>query len=161
VLRDLHKQLRGDGVEKTYIALAEGSWPRHLRLVTAALHRNQLQSGERMVRVATEGKPSETRFRVVERFNGATLIAAQPLTGRTHQIRVHAQHAGHALLGDSKYGAERGELLARELGLKRLFLHAQSLRFQYGDRQLQVSAPLADDLEQCLAALRRRQICGT
>jgi len=154
VLRDLHAQLRGDGVDKRYVALAEGAWPRYCRLVSAALHRNVLQSGERMVRVSQEGKASQTRFVVRERLSGSTLIEAQPLTGRTHQIRVHAQHAGHPLLGDAKYGSDGGIALARAIGLKRLFLHAESLTFRYGGKSIRIEAPLAIELQAALERLR-------
>ena len=156
VLRELHRQLRGDGVDKRYLALVPGRWPRGLRQVEAPLEKNHLQSGERMVRVSREGKPSLTRFAVVETFAEATLVEAQPVTGRTHQIRVHARHAGFPLLGDEKYQDERGEALARSLGLRRLFLHAASLRFSLPEvGRIALQAPLDDDLEQILEKLHK------
>lgn len=155
MLRELHRQLREDKVDKRYLALVVGKWPRNLSRVEAPLDKNVLQSGERMVRVAKEGKPSVTEFSVVERFAEATLVEARPITGRTHQIRVHAQHAGFPLLGDSKYSSDRGEALASRLGLKRLFLHARALRIRLPDTGwLELEAPLGDELESILEKLR-------
>ncbi len=154
-LRELHRQLREDKVDKRYLALVAGKWPRTLKRVEAPLQKNVLQSGERMVRVAREGKPSVTEFAVVERFAGATLVEAKPITGRTHQIRVHAQHAGFPLLGDNKYSSEKGEEMCRQIGLKRLFLHAWSLRFALPEEgRIALQAPLDHSLETILKNLR-------
>ena len=108
-----------------------------------------------MVRVAREGKRSVTQFTVVERFDGATLVEAKPVTGRTHQIRVHARHAGFPLLGDDKYSDERSAALTRALGLQRLFLHARSLRLLLPESGLlALEAALDPDLENILTKLR-------
>lgn len=156
VLKELHRQLREDKIDKRYLALVPGKWPRALKRVEAPLQKNVLQSGERMVRVARDGKPSITEFTVVERFVGATLVEAKPVTGRTHQIRVHALHAGFPLLGDTKYGSDRGEALCQQLGLKRLFLHAFRLRLKLPDvGRLELEAGLDDELENALNKLRK------
>lgn len=129
MLRHLHAALRGDGVDKRYMALVRGSWPTAKKQVNAPLLKNTLRSGERMVEVNDEGKQALTLFKVLRRFGEfATLIEASPVTGRTHQIRVHALHAGHSIAGDSKYGDEDFTREVRELGGKRLFLHAYALR---------------------------------
>jgi 23S rRNA pseudouridine955/2504/2580 synthase len=156
VLKALHAKLRGDGVEKVYLALVAGRWPRGLSEVDAPLEKQARASGERVVRVSAAGRRSVTRFRVVERFRDATLVEARPLTGRTHQIRVHALHAGHPLVGDVKYQGERERALAEAGGLDRLFLHAWRLRFTLGDppRAYDLEAPLDEDLEQLLEKLR-------
>ena len=155
MLREIHRLLREDKVDKRYLALVAGKWPRSLKRVEAPLQKNVLQSGERMVRVAKEGKRSITEFAVVERFERATLVEAKPITGRTHQIRVHAQHAGFPLLGDSKYSNERGEALCGQLGLKRLFLHAWQLRLRLPDvGRLELRAELDENLEEILIKLR-------
>ena len=154
MLRELHRQLREDKIDKRYLALVAGSWPGSLRVVEAPLEKNVLQSGERMVRVAREGKRSVTEFAVVERLRGATLLEAKPITGRTHQIRVHARHAGFPLLGDDKYSDEASAALCRSLGLQRLFLHARALRIELPEGVLQLEAPLDRDLENILDILR-------
>lgn len=134
MLRHLHEALRGDGVDKRYMALVRGSWPTSKKKVSAPLLKNNLRSGERMVEVNPEGKEALTEFRVLRRFGEfATLVEASPITGRTHQIRVHAKHAGHCIAGDSKYGEDEFTREVRELGGKRLFLHAYALKIQLPD----------------------------
>ena len=155
ILRELHRQLREKHVDKRYLALVAGTWPRNLKLVEAPLEKNVLQSGERMVRVSRDGRRSSTEFSIVEKFDGATLVEARPITGRTHQIRVHAQHAGFPLAGDEKYSNERSQGFARMLGLKRLFLHAAMLRFVLPEAgSLALRAPLDPNLENILNKLR-------
>lgn len=159
ILRELHRQLREKHIEKRYLALAIGKWPGSCRCVEAPLEKQVLVSGERMVKVSGSGKSAETGFAVMERFATATLLEARPVTGRTHQIRVHALHAGHPLLGDDKYGGDSADQLAAELGLKRLFLHAAGLRFSLpGQGDLRLQAPLDHDLEIILEKLRKTLI---
>jgi len=146
MLRHLHAALRGDDetdrVTKRYIALVRGRWPGSTRRVHAPLLKNNLRSGERMVEVNPEGKESLTEFSVLRRFGDfATLVEARPITGRTHQIRVHAKHAGHPIAGDPKYGDDEFSQKIRALGGKRLFLHAASLTTDLPDgTRLEVSA---------------------
>lgn len=148
VLRELHDLLRNNGIDKRYLALVAGKWPSHLARVQAKLGKSALSSGERMVRVDASGKPSITDFRVVERLAGATLIEAKPITGRTHQIRVHAQHAGHPILGDVKYSDDGQLAIAKEAGLRRLFLHAHALRFELAGKTIEVRAELDEELSE-------------
>ena len=158
-LRSLHEQLREKGMQKDYLALVRGQWPSHVKVVQAPLLKNILQSGERVVRVSSEGKPSETRFKVEERYAQATLVKASPVTGRTHQIRVHTLHAGHPIAFDDRYGEREFDKLLAPTGLRRLFLHAAALSFTHphsGDR-MRMEAPRDDELKQCLAALRKQQ----
>ena len=155
MLRYLHEQLRIGTIDKRYLALVVGRWPNRRHVVNAPLVKNILQSGERMVHVAEAGKRSVTEFSVVERYQGATLLEAKPITGRTHQIRVHAKHAGHPLLGDDKYGDKEADAQFKAFGLKRLFLHAVRLHIPMPDDtpDVQVEAPLAADLKMLLDAL--------
>jgi len=155
ILREMHRQLREKHVDKRYLALVAGSWPKNCRVVDAPLEKNVLQSGERMVRVSREGKRAVTEFSIVERLRGATLIEARPITGRTHQIRVHAKHAGFPLLGDDKYSDDRTAAFCQQIGLKRLFLHARSLSFSLPDvGRLELRAELEPKLESILDKLR-------
>ena len=155
MLRHLHEALRGDGVDKRYLALVRGSWPAVKKQVRAPLMKSNLRSGERMVEVNVEGKDALTLFRVVRRFGEfATLVEASPVTGRTHQIRVHARHAGHAIAGDSKYGDDDFTRELRELGGKRLFLHAHALRVPLPEGgELKLEAPVDDMWVQTLERL--------
>ena len=125
-LRALHEQLRGGAVGKRYTALLVGQLPGRRQRVDAALDRYE-RGGERLVRVSADGKPATTVFHVRERFPAATLVDVELLSGRTHQIRVHAQHLGHPVAGDPKYGDPDADAALRALGLKRLFLHAARL----------------------------------
>jgi len=139
-------------IDKRYMALVKGRWPNRGKVVDAPLQKNELQSGERVVRVSLDGKASKTEFEVVQRFEESTLIEARPITGRTHQIRVHALHKGHPLVGDEKYGDEDFNRQMKSAGSKRLFLHAASLSFPLpeGAGRLQVKAPLPSELQTVL-----------
>lgn len=158
MLRHLQSALRDKGkggVTKIYHSLVGGRWPAGLDKVDVPLMRFEV-NGERIVKVHPEGKPSLTLFRVLERYDGATLMEANLITGRTHQIRVHAQSTGHSLLGDEKYGNDAANRQWRERGVRRLFLHAAELRFYLPDANEPtcVKAPLPDDLSSVLDALK-------
>ncbi|MBR9912336.1 MAG: 23S rRNA pseudouridine(955/2504/2580) synthase RluC [Gammaproteobacteria bacterium] len=148
MLRHLHKELREGRVQKYYHALVAGRWPERCREVRAPLKKNELSSGERMVRVDSEGKESLTEFRVLQHYQGCSLVEAKPITGRTHQIRVHAQFQGHGLVGDSKYGNDEVNKAMKAKGFNRLFLHAAalSLLLPDEDKPLLVRAPLDERL---------------
>lgn len=155
VLKALHQQLREKTVNKQYLALVRGQWQKNCRSIEAPLQKNTLQSGERMVRVDAEGKPSQTRFRINQRYQQATLIEASPVTGRTHQIRVHSLHAGHPIAGDPKYGDREFDAQMQQLGLNRLFLHAWQLTLTHPktEKPLHVEAPLEPELAHLLSQL--------
>lgn len=155
-LRSLHEQLRVKTVQKDYLALVRGQWQSHVKVVQAPLLKNELASGERIVKVSEQGKPSETRFAVEERYTNATLIKASPVTGRTHQIRVHTQYVGHPIALDDKYGDKEFDQQMSELGLNRLFLHAASIRFEHPKtgETLRLNAPLDDKMKGILKKLR-------
>ena len=147
-LRELHALFREGKVEKHYLALCIGDWQLGEQVIDAPLLVTHRKNGERHVVVDESGKPAATRFRLSRTFGSYSLLTCSPLTGRTHQIRVHALHAGHPLAGDERYGDDTANQEAKRLGLKRLFLHAQSIAFpdEHGnDRHF--TAPLAEDLE--------------
>ena len=152
-LREFHRMLREGEMDKRYWALVEGRWPNRKKLVNAPLKKNELRSGERVVRVNAEGKASLTEFEVLRRFSDCTLVQAKPITGRTHQIRVHAQYAGHPLIGDDKYGTDEVNLYFKSQGVSRLFLHAHSLTFAWKKQRLTIEAPLEDALIEALEHL--------
>lgn len=145
--------IRGGEVKKQYLCLMTGALKRAKFDVNAPLRKSALSGGERMVRVDDEGKPALTFFREVERFSDASLVEATLDTGRTHQIRVHAAHVNHPIAGDPKYGDREANRRFRELGLKRLFLHAARFEFELGERSYSISAPLPDDLRSVLDRL--------
>jgi len=149
-----HEASKG-GIQKTYQALVVGNWPANHGHVDAPLLKMELNKDERIVKVHPEGKSSLTEFRVLARYQGFSLMEAKPITGRTHQIRVHAQYAGHCLVGDEKYGHDETNIAMREFGLKRLFLHASQLSFvlPHSPEIIQVIAPLPADLLKPLSRL--------
>lgn len=151
----LQEQLREKTLQKRYWCLVKGKWPAALKDVTVALMKNELKSGERVVRVAKDGKPAHTQFRVLKRFPDCTLVEASPLTGRTHQIRVHTQYAGHPIIGDPKYGDPEANALFASRGIGRLFLHAASLTFELPGmaKPLTLNAELELELMAAMEAL--------
>lgn len=154
-LRALHEQMRAGSIVKVYWALVRGNWDKHLTRIDAPLRRDATPSGERIVRANVDGRHAVTHFRVLQRYARATLVEARLETGRTHQIRVHCQLAGHPLAGDAKYGDAHFDQYLRPLGLKRLFLHAAEIGFvaPADGRPLHVQAPLPAELVAVLARL--------
>jgi 23S rRNA pseudouridine955/2504/2580 synthase len=133
VMLALHRMLRNGEMEKDYVALVAGAWRGGAREVSAALEQNR------------------------QRFGSATLMEIQLLTGRTHQARVHAAHLGHPIAGDDKYGDREFNRRLHQLGLRRLFLHAQRLRFTHPltGYTMDIEAPLPDELSILLQRLSR------
>ncbi|HET7332644.1 RluA family pseudouridine synthase [Dyella sp.] len=156
-LTGLQAAIRAGEVTKQYLCLMVGRPNKAKFDVNAPLKKSVLQGGERMVRVAEDGKPSLTFFREMEQYPGARLMQATLGTGRTHQIRVHAAHVGHPLAGDPKYGDKEANKRFRDLGLHRLFLHASNLSFELDGRAYGFSAPLPDDLKDVLDRLAAKR----
>ncbi len=148
-LQALLREDHGAGISKRYLTLLTGRMPDGTMSVDAPLHVGLRQGGERHVQVAPRGKPSLSHFRVLERRGGQSYCEVRIETGRTHQIRVHAQHIGHPIAGDDKYGDPvANKRLRDQVGLKRLFLHASTLEFALdgGKARYLLNAPLASDL---------------
>ncbi|SBV36276.1 23S rRNA pseudouridylate synthase [uncultured Stenotrophomonas sp.] len=160
-LSELQALLREDhgatgGIRKRYLTLLAGRMPDGVMSVDAPLHVGLRQGGERHVQVNAAGKPSLSHFRVLERRGGHSYCEVRIETGRTHQIRVHALHIGHAVAGDDKYGDPAvNKRLREQAGLKRLFLHAASLEFALdaGKTPYVLNAPLAPELAEVLDRL--------
>ncbi len=145
--RELSMLFERHETNKLYHAIANGNppWEEHiarhpLRLNVGHRHRTVVDHGK--------GKPSETTFHVLQRFNGYALLAAIPATGRTHQVRVHAFALGFPLLGDTLYSAPDTDLILRPA------LHAYSLEFEFGGKSLSLIAPYPEDFTEALNKLR-------
>ncbi|WP_449466441.1 RluA family pseudouridine synthase [Stenotrophomonas humi] len=154
-LQALMREDRG-GIQKRYLTLLVGRMPDGVMSVDAPLHVGLRQGGERHVQVNPAGKASLSHFRVLERRGGHSYCEVRIETGRTHQIRVHAQHIGHAVAADDKYGDPAvNKRLREQIGLKRLFLHAASLEFALdaGKTPYVLNAPLAPELVEALDRL--------
>ena len=155
----LHAALREGEVDKRYLVLVRGRWRDEMRRVRAPLHKFATREGERRVRVEEGGQAAETIFRRVAVWSAAerplALLEAELMTGRTHQIRVHLQHLGHALAGDDKYGDFAWNRELHGQGLKRMFLHARRLQLAHpvtGANML-IESPLPPDLAAFLERL--------
>ncbi|OTG84315.1 RNA pseudouridine synthase [Acinetobacter sp. ANC 5054] len=152
VLKSLQDMLREHKIQKTYAAVVKGVVSLDKQLIDQPLHRYELANGERRVRVSPkEGKESKTQWNVQERFMHATLVYASPLSGRTHQIRVHGLSIGHPLVGDEKYGHETEY---RGPKPRRLCLHA--MRLDIPGYQT-IEAPLPEDMQSIVAQLRAQK----
>ena len=157
----LQDQFRERDTHKVYQALVWGMWPVKLKVIEQALLKGTDAGGERHVRVVPaaqeQARRSITLVKVRQQFATAALLDVTLKTGRTHQIRVHLAHAGHAIVGDPKYGDfAANKAFARQWRFPRMFLHAHELGFDHpvsGERQ-QLSAPLPAECETLLALLR-------
>lgn len=152
ILKQLQADLKQKLMEKTYQALVHGVWPKDLDEITVALQKHQPHAGERIVTVQADGKAALTRFRLLRAFASASLVEAMPVTGRTHQIRVHCQYAGHPIIGDSKYTYDRRHDFA---AVRHLNLHAARLRFRHpvSGQALMVEAPPRDEMKSLIDRL--------
>ena len=159
-LRRLHEQLREGTMDKRYLTLLKGKWQGRSRWIDAPLLKNVIKSGERLVFVDSKGKEARTQFIPHSIGEEASLMSVKLDTGRTHQIRVHAQHIGFPIAGDDKYGDDEFNRYLKSKGLKRLFLHAFSLKFHLPDPEtgeeipLSFEAPLDEALVNTLKKLK-------
>jgi 23S rRNA pseudouridine955/2504/2580 synthase len=147
-LRALHGVIREGKLEKRYLALLKGSWEHGKVEIDVPLAARR-REGEVKVKVDESGKASRSLFRRVDGFGTlASLVEVVLLTGRTHQIRVHAAHAGHPIAGDDRYGDKAFNATMEAYGLHRIFLHAHSIAFRWpdSDEELAVSVPLPQEL---------------
>jgi 23S rRNA pseudouridine955/2504/2580 synthase len=160
-LTALHEQLRSGRVQKYYLALVHGTWHNARQSVKLALNKYVLASGERRVSVDKEGVPSHTIFHLRKSWREFSLLEAQLMTGRTHQIRVHLAHLGFPIAGDDKYGDFAVNKIMSKQGLKRMFLHACRIVIEHprSGEEIMFEAPLpaalqlfVDDLDASHAA---------
>ena len=149
----LQADFRARRVKKIYQALVQGYLDPAEGTIDAPIGRHP--SRDFKMAVVAGGRPAITHYRTLESLPRVTLVEVQLETGRTHQIRVHMQAIGHAIVGDPIYGAN--PLLAKELGLTRQWLHAVSLEFTHpaSGEPVSFEAPLYADLEDALTRLRR------
>jgi len=160
-LTQLHELLRHEKlthIEKTYIALLDGNWRQGNKTIDIGLCKVK-RSGEHLIQADSSGERAISHFELIEVFDEesewpCSLMKITIETGRTHQIRVHSQYAGHPIIGDSKYGDKKSNAHFRELGLKRLFLHAQRLYLPLS-APITIEAALSDELDSLIKLLRK------
>ena len=149
-LTALHESMRSRDMDKRYLVGVKGRFRNDKQHVRAALAKRTTAEGDKRVHVSQEGQEAETIFRRISRGAEFSLLEAQLLTGRTHQIRVHLAHLKHPVLGDDKYGDYDLNKRLRREGLKRMFLHAAGLTFAHPltGEMLALSSPLPRELEE-------------
>lgn len=152
MLRAIQALLEAREVKKTYWALLHHPWlGKKTVVVDAALEKNILKSGERVVVVREEGKSSQTFFKLLENYQQACWVEVLPKTGRTHQIRVHSAYLGHAIVGDEKYG--KSELIEGLESKSRLYLHARAIQFNLSGKNYLFEANLDERFAETLKRL--------
>ena len=154
-LVQLHEAIRDNQTDKRYLMLVHGHWREQKRRVSLPLQKYVLASGERRVAVHPDGQSSETIFRLRQHFDGFSLLEAQLVTGRTHQLRVQLAHLGFPIAGDDKYGDFSVNKSMQKQGLKRMFLHSAetSIRHPLSGEKLTLIAPLPAELARFLQQL--------
>ena len=162
----LHQMIRNNQTDKRYLVMVAGEWTDKKKRVVLDLQKYVLPSGERRVNVVTdkskdkydEAQVSETNFSLKQAFVGFTLLEAQLVTGRTHQLRVQLAHLGFPIVGDDKYGDFANNKALQKKGLKRMFLHSAEtkLRHPVSNDKLQLLAPLPLELDKFLKSLTKK-----
>ncbi|MBW4933616.1 23S rRNA pseudouridine(955/2504/2580) synthase RluC [Marinobacter sp. F4206] len=157
-LRFLQDELRQKRIRKHYHALVAGHWSESVGRVDEPLLRYEMPNGERRVKVDDAGKSSLTVFRCLARYGGYSLVEASPITGRTHQIRVHCAWEGHPIAGDDKYMDDVSLKAFRSIGGQRLMLHARALEFTLPatGEAMRLEAPYDDAFNDVLRKLEAR-----
>jgi 23S rRNA pseudouridine1911/1915/1917 synthase len=147
---NLKQQFKSRKVDKTYIALVLGSMPGPEGLLDWPLGRHP-KHGERISIKTRHPREAKTLYEMEKEYSGFTLLKVKPITGRTHQIRVHMAASGHPVVGDRVYGKSR-----RKTGCPRLFLHASRLEFSHPETGMKVhfTSPLPEDLRSFLETLK-------
>ena len=153
ILLECHSALREKKVEKVYQAVVVGKWQKGIQSINAPLKKNILKSGERLVTSCPDGKQSETKFEVLKSNKNLSYIKAVPITGRTHQIRVHSKLAGYPILGDKKYGDFNFNSEMLRQGFKGLFLHAKSINIKIQDNYFEIDSDLPSSWDKLLSII--------
>ncbi len=161
----LHEMIRNNQTDKRYLMLVAGEWTEKKKRVAMDLQKYVLPNGERRVNVVTDkskdkydqAQHSETIFYLKQAFAGFTLLEAQLITGRTHQLRVQLAHLGFPIVGDDKYGDFANNKALQKKGLKRMFLHSAetNLRHPISDDKLKLIAPLPQELQKFMNSLKK------
>ena len=162
VLQEIQELFRAHQVKKIYLALTKGQWKKNEYHVTLPLMKKELGGSKELVCVDPEGKSAVTDFMPVHQYKEASLVQVTLQTGRTHQIRVHAAYYKHPVAGDDKYGDRAFNKRLQEVGLRRLFLHAEKIEFTVESIAKKIScvAPLDESLQAVISRLSPLPLVG-
>jgi 23S rRNA pseudouridine955/2504/2580 synthase len=154
-LLEMHAALRDGNVDKRYVALVKGEWRAPQLSAKIPLHKYLTAEGERRVAVNEQGQYAHTLLRLRQAWPECSLLEAQIMTGRTHQIRVHLAHLGFPIAGDDKYGDFGWNKELTRRGCKRMFLHAESLSLTRPEAAapLRIKAPIPQALQEFIVGL--------
>jgi len=152
-VRSLQDLFRTKDIMKSYLALVDGVWELGAKTVDAPLEKNKEHAGERRVMVSASGQAAVSHFNCVQSFGDASLMRINIETGRTHQIRVHAKHCGHAVIGDTRYGNNARNAQFKQRGLARMYLHSAALQFEWQGDSYHLEAPTDADWARAEAIL--------
>lgn len=157
-LNAVQDQMREGKIEKRYLTMVPGRWLNELQHIKLPLFKYLTEEGERRVMVRSDGKPSHSVVRLVQRWDQYSLLEVELKTGRTHQIRVHLQSVGFPLLGDDKYGDFALNKVLAKQGLPRMFLHSTLLRLSHPvtGQMLELKASLPPDLEKFVSIVQSK-----
>ena len=144
-LSRLHASMRAGTMGKRYALIVHGLWPDFRGHVGLPLRKYVTHSGERRVRVDPAGKESLTEFSVEARSSCASLLTAQLITGRTHQIRVHSAASGHSIVGDTKYAQPADAAVCAKFAINRLCLHAEEVIVPWDEGERRFTCPRPAD----------------
>ena len=136
-LKIFQKKIKNKEINKKYLCLVKGRWNAKIKKSTHKLTRD------------SKTVDAETRFKVIKYYKNSTLLEAELITGRYHQIRKHCEILNHPIIGDKKYGDRALNKLYKERGLSRIFLHASRIKF-YLNKEIIVECPLPIELESFL-----------
>lgn len=155
-LVNMHDMMRHNRIEKKYTMMVEGKWTDPKKTVELMLKKTFTQGGERRVNVTeddSQNQMSKTIFYLKKSLGPYTLLEAKLITGRTHQLRVQLAHLGFPILGDDKYGDFSLNKVLQKKGLKRMFLHAFSMKMKHPltEEPLELKAPLPRELDAFLS----------
>jgi len=155
-LRALHELLREGQVKKIYLALVAGEWRGGSRRLESSLSREGGKGQVRRTQQKDGGKQAVSEFEPQRLYSDSTLLRVRIHTGRTHQIRVQAADAGFPILGDTTYGDFPANRTWRKKGLKRLFLHAAEVSFQWpvSGKKMYFESPLSNELQSVIDKLK-------
>ena len=136
-LKIFQKKIKNKEINKKYLCLVKGRWNAKIKKSTHKLTRD------------SKTVDAETHFKVIKYYKNSTLLEAELITGRYHQIRKHCEILNHPIIGDKKYGDRALNKLYKERGLSRIFLHASRIKF-YLNKEIIVECPLPIELESFL-----------